>query len=96
MRTKDNTLRRVERKREFDRNRVPPLADYYRPIFGDLQLNANGWAQRPVSGPINETGPVPASAAGSKFRKRVSRCLPASLACVIAHVLKERPDARAH
>jgi hypothetical protein len=94
MRAKDNTLRRVERKRGFDRNR--PVADYYQPVFGDLQLNANGWAQRPVSGPINETGPVPASAAGSKSRKRVSRCLLASLACVIAHVLKERPDARAH
>jgi hypothetical protein len=96
MRAKDNTLRRVEPKREFDRNRVPPLADYYQPIFGDLQLNANGWAQRPVSGPINETSPVSASAAGSKSRKRVSRCLPASLVCEIAHVLKERPDARAH
>jgi hypothetical protein len=83
MRANVNALRGGERKRGFDRNRLLPLADYV-------------WAQRPVSGSINETGPVPASAAGSKFRKRVSRWLPASLACVIAHVLKERPDARAH
>ena len=96
MRANDNTPRQGMRKRGFDRNRLPAVADYYQPIFGDLQLNANGWAQRPVSGPINETGPGPASAAGSEFRKRVSRCLPASLACVIAHVLKVRPDARAH
>jgi CHC2 zinc finger len=44
MRTNDNALRRRERKRGFDRNRVPPVADYYRPIFGDLRFNASGWA----------------------------------------------------
>jgi CHC2 zinc finger len=45
MRACDNTLRRVERKREFDRNRLPLAADYYQPIFGDLRFNASGWAQ---------------------------------------------------
>jgi hypothetical protein len=61
MRANDNTLRRGERKRGFDRNRLPTVADYYQPIFGDLQFNANGWAQRPASSPINEKGPVSAS-----------------------------------
>jgi hypothetical protein len=45
MRANDNTLRRGERKREFDRNRLPTVAGYYQPIFGDLRFNASGWAQ---------------------------------------------------
>ena len=45
MRAYDNTLRRGERKRGFDHNRLPMVADYYRPIFGDLRFNAGGWAQ---------------------------------------------------
>ena len=27
------------------RNRLPPVADYYRRVFGDLRFNASGWAQ---------------------------------------------------
>jgi hypothetical protein len=45
MRANDNTLRQSMRKRGFDRNRLPPVADYYRPVFGDLRFNASGWAQ---------------------------------------------------
>ena len=45
MRANDNTLRRGERKRGFDRNRLPAVADYYRPIFADLRFNASGCAQ---------------------------------------------------
>jgi hypothetical protein len=45
MRVNDNTLRRGGCKRGFDRNRLPAVADYYRPIFGDLRFNASGWAQ---------------------------------------------------
>jgi hypothetical protein len=93
MHANGKALRRVERKREFDHNRVLPVADYYQPIFADLQF-ANGWVQRAERSSINETGPVSASAAGSKSRKRVSRCQQASLAC--ENVLKERSDARAH
>jgi hypothetical protein len=53
--------RRSERKQGFNRNRLPPAADYYQPIFGDLQFNANGWAQQPVSSPVNERGQVSTS-----------------------------------
>jgi hypothetical protein len=45
VRANGNTLRRGERKRGFDRNRLPPVADYYRPIFGELRFNASGWTQ---------------------------------------------------
>ncbi len=45
MRANGNALRRGERKRGFDRNRLPTVADYYHPIFGDLRFNASGWAQ---------------------------------------------------
>jgi hypothetical protein len=44
MRANGNALLRGVRKREFDRNRLPTVADYYQPIFGDLQFNANGSA----------------------------------------------------
>jgi CHC2 zinc finger len=37
--------RKSMRKHGFDRNRLPPVADYYQPIFGDLRFNASGWAQ---------------------------------------------------
>jgi hypothetical protein len=45
MRANDNTHPRGERKRGFDRNRLPAVADYYRQVFGDLRFNASGWAQ---------------------------------------------------
>ena len=45
MRANDNTLRRGGRKRGFDRNRLPAIADYYRPVLGELRFNASGWAQ---------------------------------------------------
>ena len=61
MRANGNALLRGMRKREVDRNGLSTVADYYQPIFRDLQFNANGWAQRPVSSPINEKGPVSAS-----------------------------------
>ena len=38
MRANDNPLWRGERKRGFDRNRLPTVADYYQPIFGDLRI----------------------------------------------------------
>ena len=41
----NDTLRRDERKRGFDRRRLPTVADYYHPIFGGLRFNASGWAQ---------------------------------------------------
>jgi hypothetical protein len=44
MRANDNTLRRGERKRGFDRNRLPTVADYYQPIFGDFNST-------PMAGP---------------------------------------------
>jgi hypothetical protein len=47
MHANENAQRRGERKRGFDRNRLPPVADYYRPVFGDLRFNASGWAQVP-------------------------------------------------
>lgn len=33
------------RRRGLDRNRLPTITDYYRPIFGELRFNASGWAQ---------------------------------------------------
>ena len=45
MRANSNTPRQGERKRGFDRNRLPPVADYYQPVFGELRFNASGWAQ---------------------------------------------------
>jgi hypothetical protein len=45
MRANANTPRQSMRKRGFDRNRLPTVADYYRPVFGDLRFNASGWAQ---------------------------------------------------
>jgi hypothetical protein len=55
MRARDNTLRRGERKREFDRYRLPAVADYYRPVFGDLRFNASGWAQGAASSTKTDT-----------------------------------------
>jgi hypothetical protein len=67
MRVNVNALRGGERKRGFDRNRLLPLADY-------------GWAQRPVSSPIDERGPASASMPpGQNPRKRVSQCEQASI-----------------
>lgn len=37
--------RRGERKKGFDRNRLPMAIAYYQPIFGGLRFNASGWAQ---------------------------------------------------
>ena len=34
-----------KRKRSFARDRLPAVADYYRPLFGELRFNAGGWAQ---------------------------------------------------
>jgi CHC2 zinc finger len=45
MRAYENIPRQSIRKLGFDRNRLPTVADYYRPIFGDLRFNASGWAQ---------------------------------------------------
>lgn len=45
MRANASTLLRGGRKRGFDRACLPTVANYYRPIFGDLQFNASGWAQ---------------------------------------------------
>lgn len=45
MRASENTFRRGERKRGFDRARLPMTVTYYQPIFGRLRFNANGWAQ---------------------------------------------------
>jgi hypothetical protein len=45
MRANGNTLLRGGRKWGFDRNRLPTVANYYRPIFGPLRFNASGWAQ---------------------------------------------------
>ena len=36
---------RLGRKRGLDRDRLPAVVDYYRPIFGELRFNASGWAQ---------------------------------------------------
>jgi hypothetical protein len=41
----ENLPRQSTRKRGFDRNRLPTVANYYLPIFGDLRFNASGWAQ---------------------------------------------------
>jgi hypothetical protein len=45
MRAYENIQRQCMRKRGFDRNRLPMIADYYQPIFGDLRFNASGWTQ---------------------------------------------------
>jgi hypothetical protein len=45
MRAYENIPRQSMRKRGFDRNRLPAVADYYQPIFGGLRFNARGWAQ---------------------------------------------------
>jgi CHC2 zinc finger len=45
MQTNGNTRRRGDRKRGFDRNRLPTVENYYRPIFAPLRYNASGWAQ---------------------------------------------------
>lgn len=45
MRAHENIRQKNARKRGFDRNRLPAVADYYRPIFGELRFNASGWAQ---------------------------------------------------
>jgi hypothetical protein len=45
MRANDITLRRGEHRRGFDRARLPTVAHYYQPIFGDLRFNASGWTQ---------------------------------------------------
>lgn len=45
MRANDNIPRRRERKRGFDRNRLPAVGYYYQPIVGELRFNASGWAQ---------------------------------------------------
>jgi hypothetical protein len=45
MRANSNTPRQGMRKRGFDRYRLPAVADYFRPIFGELRFNASGWAQ---------------------------------------------------
>jgi hypothetical protein len=91
MRAYENIPRQSMRKRGFDRNRLPPAADHYQPIFRDLQFNANGWAQRPVSSPIHEKGPVSASTPpGQNLEKELAD------AWDIAHVLKERSYAGAH
>jgi CHC2 zinc finger len=45
MRANSNTPRQSMRKRGFDRYRMPAVADYYEPIFGELRFNASGWAQ---------------------------------------------------
>ncbi len=41
----ENIRQQNARKRGFDRNRLPTIPDYYRPIFGELRFNASGWAQ---------------------------------------------------
>ena len=91
MRAYENIQRQSMRKHGLDRNRLPPVADYYRRVFGDLQFNANGWAKRPVSSPIHEKGPVSASTPpGQNLEKELAD------AWDMAHVLKERSDAGAH
>ncbi len=45
MRTNECISRQHQPKRRFDRTRLPSVADYYQPIFGDLRFNASGWAQ---------------------------------------------------
>jgi len=45
MRANENTRRRGERKRGFDRNRLPMVTNYYQPVFGNPRFNASGWAQ---------------------------------------------------
>jgi hypothetical protein len=45
MRANGKDLQRGERKRRFDRTRLPAAANYYKPIVGHLRFNAAGWAQ---------------------------------------------------
>jgi hypothetical protein len=45
MRANENIPRQSMRKRGFDRNRLPQVADYYQPVFGGLRFNASGWTQ---------------------------------------------------
>jgi hypothetical protein len=45
MRAYENIPRQSMCKRGFDRDRLPTIADYYRPIFGQLRFNASGWTQ---------------------------------------------------
>jgi hypothetical protein len=57
MRANDNTLRRGERKRGFDRNRVPPVADYYQ-LDADIRSDdpahreaaREAWRYQPAQG----------------------------------------------
>ncbi len=72
MRAKDNALRRGERKRGFDRNRLPAVADYYRPVFGDLQFNASRWAQ--VRCVFHEDGTASLSIHGERGAFRCFAC----------------------
>jgi len=42
----DNKLARQRRpKPGLDRDRLPTVAGYYQPIFGNLRFNSSGWAQ---------------------------------------------------
>ena len=45
MHSKETFRRQGTRKRGLDRTRLPAVADYYRPVFGELRFNASGWAQ---------------------------------------------------
>ena len=45
MRANGASLGRAECKRGFDVTRLPTVANYYQPIFGDVRFNASGWAQ---------------------------------------------------
>ena len=45
MRAYENIPRESIRKRGFDRNRLPAVADYYQPVFGELRFNASGWTK---------------------------------------------------
>ena len=45
MRAQESIQQQRTRKRGFDRNRLPTVTDYYRPILGELRFNASGWAQ---------------------------------------------------
>jgi hypothetical protein len=44
MRGNGTAFRHGQRKRGFDRDRLPTVESYYRPIFGSLRFNASGWA----------------------------------------------------
>lgn len=45
MRAAEHRPGRGMRRRGFDRTRLPPVADYYRPVFGELRFNVSGWMQ---------------------------------------------------